>query len=125
MSAIFVPAILVNDVSIPIKANSVKYSKGLPEYKIRIASAGGSRTETVFTKDIETAFSMISFSMLTTKEAIEFAEAWKLNENTNVVQWVDVGIDKTFNDAAIINKIEVNIGVDGDFEVTFNGSEAI
>ena len=56
---------------------------------------------------------------------MEFQRAWKQNKDKNIVQWVDTGITRTFNDAAIINKVEVSMGVDGEFEVNFHGSEAV
>ena len=125
MAAIATPAVIVNGVNISIKPNSLVYTEGFGEYKIRTASAGGARKEQVFTKDIESAYSMVKFTLYTTAENISFHREWKANEDTNTLQWVDSGVSRTVDQATVINEAEIAAGVDGEFEVTFHGNSAV
>jgi hypothetical protein len=125
MGALATSALIINNVTFPIKPNSLSYTEGFGEYKIRVASAGGSKTEKVFTRDIETAYSMVKAVLYTTAENADSAREWKANEDTNVVQIVDSGFTRTINQATIINEPDVSIGVEGEFEVTFHGDSAV
>lgn len=115
------PSVIVNNVPVDIKPNSIKYKDGFGEYKQRIASGGGGRTSTVFTKDVETAKGYIAFMLYTTKDNAELIRSWKANEDANVVQLVDGTFNRTLEEATIVNEYEVNIGVDGEVELTFEG----
>lgn len=122
MSAISVPAVIVNNIGINIKPNSLMFNDGLPESKIRTASGGGAATETIFTNDIETAFSEVKFVLYTTSENIERVRAWKTNEQQNIVKVTDKsGFTRSMSNAAIINKPQYETGVEGEVEVEFHG----
>jgi len=125
MAAIATPALVINNVTFPYKPNTIVYRDGLGEYKIRVASAGGARTEIVFTKDIETARGMLKGTFYMTAENAEEARKLKANEDTNVVQVVDKGFSRTFNRATIINDPDFNIGVEGEFELEFESETAV
>ncbi len=126
MSAISVPALTVNGIPIPIKPNSLMWEDGLGEYKIRIASAGGSATTSVFTKDIETALGMVKFVLYTTNENVDTVRGWKVNDQANLVEFSDFGgLTRSMSNAAIINKPQYEAGVEGEVEVEFNGDALV
>ena len=125
MAALATTAVVINNVNFPVKPNSIMYKDGFGEYKVRTASAGGDKTETIFTKDIETARGMIKAVLYTTAANAAEARKLKSNEDTNVVQLVDAGFSRTFNRATLINDPEIAIGVEGEFEVSFESDRAV
>lgn len=125
MAALAVPALIINNVLFPYKPNTIVFTEGLGEYKIRVASAGGSKTEIVFTKNVETMRSMLKGTFYTTKENVEEARKLKLNEDTNVVQIAEKGFSRTFNRATVINNYEIPIGFEGEVELEFESEPAV
>jgi len=125
MSALSVPAVIVNDATVGIKPNSLSYTEGDPERKKRTASFGGSVVETVTTEDITTRYSMMKFTLLTTSENISLHKSWQSRKDNNTVGWIEEGISRTITNAAIVNKPEINPGFEGEFEIEFQGDPAI
>jgi hypothetical protein len=125
MAALATPALIINNVVFPIKPNTLMYKEGQGEDKIRVASLGGRKVETLFTKDVETMRGMIKSTVYTTAENINEARRLKDNEDTNVVQLVDGSFTRTFNRAAMINDPEKALGVEGEFEVEFESDPAV
>lgn len=125
MAGVAVPALIINNISFPYKPNSIVFKEGLGEFKIRVASAGGAKTELVFTKNVETMRGMIKGVFYTTSENIDEARKLKLNEDTNVVQVAEKSFSRTFNRATIINDYEIPIGFEGEFELEFESEPAV
>lgn len=120
--------VVVNNNTIGVIPNSVKYTEGLGEQKQRAVSVGGGKVEQVFSNDLETNFSMLSFDMPSTVDNIKAARDWKLNGNANVAQVfaenADGNIVKTFTGAAFTSDYEVEIGVDANISVEFHSNSA-
>ena len=125
MAAISTPALVINNVTFPYKPNSVSFTEGKAEYKIRTAAAGGTKTERVFSENIETAYGKVKGVFYTTSENIEEARRLKDNKDTNVVQLVDGSFSRTFNKATVINDPEIPTGFEGEFELEFHTDPAI
>jgi hypothetical protein len=119
------PGLIINNILFPYKPNTIVFTEGLGEYKLRVASLGGSKTERVFTKDVESMFGMIKGTFYTTKENIKEARKLKLNEDTNVVQIVEDGFDRTFNNAAVVNNYEIPAGFEAEFELEFQSDPPV
>lgn len=124
------PSVVVNNEPIAIVPNSVKYTEGAGEQKMRAASTGGGNATQVYSDDVETNFSMVAFAIFNTPEFINLARTWKKNRNQNVV--VISGktangdkLRRTFNQAAILNDYEVNLGSDTTVELEFQSNPAV
>ena len=123
------PTVLVNNVQVAIKPNSVKYTEGLGEQKIRAASTGSGQVEQIYSEDIESNFSSVSFDMPATVDNVVNQRAWKTNKNQNIVQILgstpEGSITKTFTNAALLNDVEVMLGSDTDITIEFKSNPAI
>ena len=120
--------VIVNNETVGVIPNSVMYTEGLGEQKQRAVSIGGGKTEQVFSNDLETNFSLISFDLPSTVENIKLARTWKVNGNANVVQVTaqnaDGNVIRTFTGAALTANYEVGIGVDANIPIEFNTNSA-
>lgn len=109
--------------------NSLMYTEGLGEQKVRAVSIGGGRTEQVYANDLETNFSVVKFSIPTTPENIALARSWKTNRNQNVVQIAgstpEGDLTRTFTGAALTKNYEVNIATESDIEIEFQANASI
>lgn len=122
-------AVIVNNNVVAVVPNSVKYTEGLGEQEIKAASTGGGQSEQIYSENIENNFSMISFDVYNTVEAIDLARQWKANRNQNLVQvagkTVEGNITRTFSQAAILNDYEVGLGSDTVISLEFKSNPAI
>lgn len=123
-------SIVVNNEPVSIVPNSIKFTEGKGEQNMRAASSGGGSVEQVFSSNVETNFSMLSFSMFNDIDSIESARAWKSLSNQNVIQLSGKTPDgktltRTFSQAAILNDYEVELGSDTTFEIEFKSNPAV
>ncbi len=123
------PLVTVNNIPVAVIPNSVSYTEGKGEQSLRAASLGGGQVEQVYANNIESNFSMIQFSIPSTKDNIEVARAWKTNRNQNVVQiqgrTPEGSITRTFTQAAILNDYEVPLGSETDIAIEFKSNPAV
>lgn len=123
------PTVMVNNVQVAVKPNSVVYDDGLGEQKMSAASTGGGQVEVVYSEDIEGNIGMVKFEMPSTVDNVALVRAWKVNKNTNLVQVMgsnpEGNITRTFQNAAILNRTEIPLGSDADIPVEFNSDPAI
>jgi hypothetical protein len=121
--------VIVNNEAVGVMPNSLMFTEGLGEQKVRAVSIGGGRTEQVYANDLETNFSRVKFSIPTTPENIALARIWKANRNQNVVQiagsTIDGDVTRTFTGAALVKDYEVNIATEADIEIEFQANASI
>jgi len=122
-------ALLVNDEAIGIIPNSLTFTEGLGEQKVRAVSIGGGAVEQVYANDLETNFSMVQFEMPTTPENISLARSWKTNGNGNVVtiagETAEGQLTRVFTQAALTGNYEVPIGTEANISIEMHGNTAI
>jgi hypothetical protein len=122
------PTVLVNNVQVAVKPNSVVYDEGLGEQTIRAASTGGGSVEQVYSRNVETEFGMVKFEMASTIDNIKLQREWKVAQNQNLVQvfgrTADGDVSRTFTQAAVLNAIEVPLGSDADIAIEFKSNPA-
>ena len=122
-------AVLVNDEAVGIIPNSLSFTEGLGEQKIRAVSIGGGATEQVFANDLETNYSMVKFEMPTTPENVTLARSWKTNGNGNVVaiagETPEGQLTRTFTQAALTADYEVPIGTEANISIEMQANTAI
>ena len=93
----------------------IEHNDGFGEAKQEAINLGGGVTETVYTEDITTKFSMVKVTLKNTKENQDLKRALKLNKNNNVIELVDTveGFSRFFTRMAILNDPTSTTGVDG------------
>ena len=123
------PIVMVNNEVVAVIPNSVKFTEGLGEQKIRAASAGGGQVVQIYSHDVESNFSKVMFSIPSTVENIELARQWKQNRNQNLIQiqgrTPEGDISRTFQQAALLSDYEVGLGSDTDVPLEFTSDAAI
>lgn len=121
--------VTVNNDPVAIIPNSLMFTEGLGEQSIRAASVGGDQTEQIYSDDIESNFSTISFEIPATIENIAKAREWKTNKNQNVVQVLgstpEGSMTRTFTQAAFLNNYEVALGSDTNIPIEFKANPAV
>ena len=121
-------ALIANNETVGIDPNSIEFTEGLGEKKVRAMSVGAG-VEQVFANDQETSFSELMFSLPTTVENVQLVKDWLVNGNTNVFQVVgsnaDGNMTRTFTQAAVVNNPKVKVGVEGSIEIEIKSNAAI
>lgn len=122
-------AVEVNNETVAIVPNSLEYTEGRGEQKIRPMSTGGGAVEQVFANDLETNMGMVKFSIPGTIENIALALSWKTNKNANVVGLsgsnADGDFTRTFTQAALTGDYNIPIGTEADIEIEFHSNQPI
>lgn len=126
------PEWVVNGASLAIVPGSSKFDEGQPEKNIRAAQVGDLVVQD-FSQNLEEAFSNFSFSLLPTVKNIKLVRELQILNNTNLVTCTGTEIVlgaeeqflRTFKNAAIVNKPEINLGPDGEIEVVWRSDAAV
>ena len=123
------PSLVMNNLPFSIIGNSFSYTEGLGEQDLMVQSAGGGSVQTVFSDNVEMKYSSFKFEMQNTLENIDLIRSWKVNENRNGMagtapNGVDAGWSRTFNNVALINDYEVNLGADTTISLEFKSDPA-
>lgn len=115
------PTVEVNNGVIAIIPNSLSYKRGKGDVNMRAQSAGGDSVDVVKTVNAETKKSMVKFSLINTKTNIELYEGWQDAVDGVTVRFSDGALTKSFQGMSVITDPEVNLGAEGNIEVTFEG----
>jgi hypothetical protein len=122
--AVALQRVIVDNQGISIMPGSFKYTEGQGERTVEPQSAGGGVFENVISDDGQTHKSKFSFSMRNTKENIELARIWK-TQLLHAVQWADIGINRAFNNAVLLNDYEINLSPDGAIELEWESDPVV
>lgn len=121
-----VPSIVVNNQVVWIIPGSFTYTEGLGEQNMKIQSAGGGVTGTVFSDNVETHFSTIKFKMFSTAANVAAARDWKSNGISNAISFVAAdGFTRNASNAAILNDYEVGLSPDGEIDMEWKTSPVV
>lgn len=126
------PQVVVNNVVLAIKPNTLAFTEGFGEQIVRAASAGGAQAIQVLADNIEDNFSEVKFALDPTLENIANARAWKVQPGQNVVSVTGVVTDgtvsatfsRTFQKASITNNYEVPLGADTQIDLEWKSNPA-
>lgn len=126
------PQVVVNNISLAIKANSLDFTEGFGEQIVRAASAGGASVVQILADNIEDNFSEIKFSLEPTIDNINNARVWKSNPGQNVVSVTGTVTDgtteqtfsRTFSKASITNNYSVMLGADTSVDLEWKSEPA-
>jgi len=119
IKALSVPLLVINNVTVPYMPNSLTYTEGTPEKKIRAQTGGGGSIQMVSSVNVETQFSNVKFSVYDTVANIEMVKGWVNNDFDNAISITDTNFTRHGSNAGIINKYEVTTGMDGKIDVEF------
>ena len=118
----------IGDETVGIIPNSLTYTEGLGEQKVRAVSIGGGSVEQVYANDLEGAISTVKFEMPTTIENVSLARLWKTSGNSNFVRMSGSagGSDftKSIASAALTADYEVPIGTEANISIEMMGETA-
>lgn len=125
MTALATPQLIVNDIVFLIKPNSLSYTEGFGERKVRVKSAGGGSKVIVVTRDLESEYSMVKFTAFTEDVSIETIRGWQEKLAANTIRFSDAGLQRAVTQAIVTNDPEINFGVDGEIDIEFQGNPAV
>ena len=126
------PQVIINNIPIAIKPNSVSFTEGFGEQILRAASAGGKSVVQVLADNVEDNFSDFKVSLDNTIENIELARVWKSQPGINGIICTGTVTDGTstanfrrvFNKASLVNNYEVPLGADVSLDLEFKSDPA-
>lgn len=126
------PQVIINNIPIAIKPNSVSFTEGFGEQILRAASAGGKAVVQVLADNVEDNFSDFKVSLDNTIENIELARVWKSQPGRNGIICTGTVTDGTtttnfrrvFNKASLVNNYEVPLGADVSLDLEFKSDPA-
>ena len=121
--------ITINNTPVPYTPNSLMFTEGLGEQTTRAASIGGGAVEQIYSQNVESNFSTISFEMPAIIGNIDSARGWKSNRNQNVIQIVgqtpEGVLTRTFTQAALLSDYEVALGSETNISMEFKANPAV
>ncbi len=133
MAVVFAnPQVVVNNITLAIKPNTLTFTEGFGEQIVRAASAGGAQVEQILADNIEDNFSEVKFALDPTESNIANARIWKAQPGENVVSVtatategsVTTAFSRTFQKASITNNYEVPLGADTQIDLEWKSSPA-
>lgn len=118
--------LIINNVAVFVVPNSISFDEGLGEQSVDPQSAGGGVVQGVYSDNVEGKKSSLKFSVFNTPEAIELAKDWKLLQNANAATLsAPGGFSRAFNNMAVTNNYEVNLGADTNIDIEMMGDPAV
>jgi hypothetical protein len=126
MSNLATPTVVINDNTIEIVPNSLKYKLGSGDINIRTQQAGSTVTAVV-NEDAETKLSMVGFSVIMTAKADSNVQAW-LDARVNggvTIDFFDGGIGHSFRAMVLVSEPERSTGSEGVIELDFQGPPGV
>ena len=118
------PTLIIDNLVVAYIPNSLRYTEGLGEQKLRVQTSGGGSVQTVFSEDITKKLSSVKFKIEPTADNLEFIRAVKANFNGHVVTLSDENFTRTITGAILVNDYEVGLGMDEEVELEFMGNAA-
>lgn len=123
-------ALVINNESVPFVANSLRWTEGRGEQRVRTMIAGPNKVEQVYARDLESNVGKLMVDIPSTPELVAAALVWKQNANRNVVQFAGRTEDgqevaRTWPASALVNDYEVPVSADGNISLEFHGNTPI
>lgn len=119
------PTLVINNLAVFVVPNSISFREGTGEQTVSVQAAGNT-TQSVFSKNLETNMSFLKFSLRNTPENIELVSEWKNLENANAATLTgEGGFSRAFNNVAVTNDVDVNLGADVTIDIEMMGDPAI
>ncbi len=119
--------ITVNDIAVDYIADTLKMDLGLGEQEVKVATAGGGSTTTVYADDAKSKMSHYEFDIYATQYNVELIRTWKNLKNAMVLKVIDnqTGATYTVNNAACTNLIKNELSASGKTSIEFKGDPTV
>lgn len=126
--AISAPTLIINNDTIPIVPNSLKYDAGEGEINVRAASTGGGGVESIHTINAESKISKVMVDVYLTADMDKNILGWKNRIGTNSITFTQtIGatdfISRSFDEISLTNAVERDAGADGVTSLEFAGGQ--
>jgi hypothetical protein len=124
--AVFNAQLTINNITTAYVPNSLTFTEGKPEGMVRAQASGGGYVQNVVSQNIETAISMVKFSLYNTLENMDLLRIWQSNLDANAITLSDIntGFTRSFPQCVVTTDPERNLGSDGTIDVEFKGGQA-
>jgi len=122
MTNLATPTVAVDDDTVEIVPNSLKYKLGKGDINIRTQQAGPTVT-TIANEDAETKLSMVGFSVILTELSDVQIDEW-LEARTSggvTIEFFDGSIARSFSKMVLVTDPERQTGSEGSVELDFQG----
>lgn len=123
--ALSVPTVKVNNDILEIVPNSYSYTTGRGTTNVRAASRGGTNSRSIHTKDAESQFSKITFSLFNTKENQAKVAEWQANTGLNTVDHFQIADDiaESFQHVSVTNDPDFKAAADAVVAIEMAGDK--
>lgn len=118
------PQLTVNNRSVRYIEGTLAYNEGFGEVNTRTHTAGPGDVEKVISRDVNTQFGMVKFSLIATQENVSLLREWLNGDDANAITLSQSGFDRSFANAIVTNNPENNIGNDASIDVEFTTDRA-
>lgn len=119
------PVLEINNLPTFIVPNSLSYKDGFGEQTVSTQVAGNT-IQTVYSDNAESKIGFLKFSLHPTPQNVELVRGWKVNKDRNAATISGAGgFSRSFNNLAVTNDVEVNLGSDATIDVEMMGDPAI
>ena len=112
------PTVVVNNETIYIVPNSLKYDGGEGEINVRAASAGGGSVESIHSVNAESKISKVSFDVFLKDDLDGKIATWKSRAGANSIEFTQATgltgyVSRSFDKMSLTNLVERNASADG------------
>lgn len=123
-------AVVINGNTQSIIPNTFNYTEGKGEQSQRVVSAGGGSVSLVYSRNVETNFSVVKWEFANTIDTIQAIRSFKSSLNQNTISATGTTPDgkvltRTFKEAALTINYEVGLGADSTIAVEFTTASAV
>ncbi len=117
--------VIIDDVAIGYTPNSLSYTEGFGENKVRTQTSGGGHIQRVVAQDASKMHSDVKFKMEPTADNVEVLRAIKANLDGHVITLSAPNFTRTITGAILISDYEVKFGIDDTIDLHFTGNAAV
>ena len=105
--------------------NTLKFTEGFGEQKVRVQTGGGGVVQQVVADDVTSKQSMVTFQVEPTIANIDLLRAIKANMDGHVITISTSGLTRTITGAILTKNYEIGLGTEETIELEFVGNGAI
>lgn len=116
--------LIIDNLVVNYVPNSLRFSEGKGEQKLRVQTSGGGSVQQVLTEDITKKQSTVKFKVEPTAANIDFFRAIKSDLDGHVITISGPEITRTVTSAILVNDYEIALGMDEEIELEFIGNPA-
>jgi len=121
---IYNPTLIIDNLVVAYVPNSLSFSEGLGEQKLRVQTGGGGTIQNVLADDITKRQAKVKFKIEPTANNLAFVRAIKANLDGHVITLSDTDFTRTITGAILVSDYNIELGADSEVELEFMGNPA-